>query len=31
MKLMGSMITKTMESEVGQLAQLKSVLEAQSA
>ena len=31
MKLMGSMITKTMESEVGQLGQLKSVLEAQSA
>ncbi|UKA63285.1 SRPBCC family protein [Arthrobacter sp. FW306-04-A] len=27
MKLMGSMITKTMESEVGQLGQLKSVLE----
>ncbi|MFF2298782.1 SRPBCC family protein [Arthrobacter sp. NPDC058127] len=31
MKLMGSMITKTMESEVGHLGQLKSVLEAQSA
>ncbi|MFH5879870.1 SRPBCC family protein [Arthrobacter sp. NA-172] len=31
MKLMSSMITKTMQSEVGQLAQLKTVIEAQPA